>query len=283
MVAATPARSQTHRKPCYPLDGWTQGMCYLGNDANNHYNSLQIELQKRYSNGLSFNANYTWQHATFYSGNYYNIDPSVQYGPEPDYRNQQLILTEVYDLPIGKGKRFLGNASRAADLVVGGWQFNSIWMIESGLPFTPSISTCAPSSDTGPCQPNVSGSVANGTRSGTPTAGGYWFQTTGGVSLGTAGATAGPWGQPALDTFGNVGYNTFRGPGFFNADLSLFKTFSITESVKAQLQFQAFNAFNIANLDLPNGCVDCSTGGSITNIAYGSQMRIWQFGAQIRF
>lgn len=282
VVGYTPGSNQNLRKPFYPLYGWTQGMCFLGNNASNHYNSLQIELEKRYSNGLSLTADYTFQHATFYNSDY-TVDPSVSYGPQPDYRNQQLILTEVYDLPFGKGKRWFGNASRVADLVVGGWQLNSIWSIEGGLPFTPSLSTCAPSSDTGPCRPDILGSVGSGTRSGSPTAAGYWFQTTGGVPLSSAGATSGPWGQPALGTFGNVGYNTFRGPGFFNADLSLFKTFSITERVKAQLQFQSFNAFNIANLDLPNGCVDCSNGGSITNIAYGSSMRQWQFGAKIQF
>jgi len=101
--------------------------------------------------------------------------------------------------------------------------------------------------------------------------------------LSTAGATAGPWGQPALDTFGSVGRNSFRGPKLFNTDLSMFKDFTVTEKVKAQLQFQFYNVFNHVNFDLPSGCVDCSSGGSITNTAYGTQMRAITFGLKIAF
>jgi hypothetical protein len=69
--------------------------------------------------------------------------------------------------------------------------------------------------------------------------------------------------------------------------MSFFKDFSITERFKAQLQFQSFNFFNIANLNLPNTCVDCGTGGSssgsITSTSYGSQQRTWQFGLKLYF
>ena len=106
--------------------------------------------------------------------------------------------------------------------------------------------------------------------------------------MSTAGASAGPWGQPAVATFGNVGRNTFRGPKLFNTDLSVFKDFAVTEKVKAQLQFQFYNVFNHRNLDLPDACVDCNdsgvpTGGKITNIAYGTQMRALTFAAKVNF
>jgi hypothetical protein len=103
------------------------------------------------------------------------------------------------------------------------------------------------------------------------------------VTLSAAGQSSGPWAQPALDTFGDVGRNTGRGPRLFNTDLALFKDFNFTERAKAQFQFQVFNIFNHVNLDLPNGCVDCSNGGSITNIAYGSQMRALQVGLKLSF
>ena len=86
-----------------------------------------------------------------------------------------------------------------------------------------------------------------------------------------------------MDTFGNVGRNSFRGPKLFNTDLSLFKDFSITEKTKAQLQFQFFNVFNHVNFDLPNGTVDNPNGGSIHGIAYGTSMRAMTFGAKISF
>ena len=273
----------TQRKPFFSRYGWTQGLDFLGNNANNKYNSLQVTVDKRFSSGLLFQSSYTFQHANNYDPTYFNIDPKVNYGPSSDYRDNVFIFTEVYQLPFGRGKKFAGGLSRAADALIGGWSINSSTNFSSGLPFTPSLSGCGPSSDTGPCRPDKVGSIKDGARSGDPTVANYWFQTTGGVVLSAAGETAGPWGQPALDTFGNIGRNRLRGPKLFNTDLSLFKDFTITERTKAQLQFQFFNVFNHRNLDLPNGCVDCSSGGSISNIAYGTTMRELTFGAKISF
>jgi len=263
--------------------GWTQGIGFFGNDADTHYNSFQATADKRFTNGLQFQASYTFQHATNYDGSYFDIDRKVSYGPQPNYRNQVLIFTETYSLPFGKGKKFLGGISRGADLLIGGWAITSATNFSSGLPFTPSLSDCSPSSDTGPCRPDRVGSVKNGTRSGDPRVGGYWFENTGGVALDTAGASVGPWAQPALDAFGNVGRNSFRGPKLFNIDASVFKDFVVTEKVKAQLQFQFYNVLNHLNLDLPNTQVDGSSGGAITAKAYGSQMRVLTFGARVTF
>jgi hypothetical protein len=125
--------------------------------------------------------------------------------------------------------------------------------------------------------------VKDGPRSGDPQTAGYWFQTTGGVKLDTPGKTAGPWAQPAVETFGNVGRNSFRGPKFFNTDFSVFKTFSVTERFKTQFQFNAYNVFNHVNFDRPNSCVDCSSAGNITGLAFGSTMRRLQFGLKLNF
>jgi len=264
--------------------GWTQGIGIFGNDANSNYNSLQVTADKRFTNGLQFQTSYTFQHSTNYDSSYYNIDPRVNHGAQPNYRNHVLIFTETYSLPFGKGKRWLGGVGRGADLIIGGWAISSATNFSSGLPFTPSLSDCSPSSDAGPCRPDVVGSVKDGTRSGDPKAGGYWFENTGGVGLGSApGATAGPWGQPTLDSFGNVGHNTFRGPKLFNIDASMFKDFTLTEKVKAQLQFQFYNVLNHLNLDLPNTQVDSPNGGQITAKAYGTQMRALTFAARITF
>jgi hypothetical protein len=276
---------QYRRHPLYSTFGWTQGLDFLGNNADTNYNSLQVTAEKRFSGGLQFQSSYTFQHANNYEPTYFNIDRKVNYGPSNDYRNHVFILTELYDLPFGRGRKFGGNMSRAADFVVGGWRLISSWNVSSGLPFTPGLNSCSPSSDIGgpACRPDKVGSIKDGARSGDPRAGGYWFETTGGVGLSAAGQAAGPWAQPALDTFGNIGRNSFRGPKFFNIDASLFKDIPITERVKAELQFQFFNVLNHVNFDLPNGCVDCGNGASISNIAYGSTMRQLTFGAKINF
>ena len=278
------------RKPFYSSYGWEQGIDYLGNNGSNRYNSIQATVDKKFASGLQFQGSYTFQHATNQDPTYFNIDPKVNVGPSSDYRNHVIIFTEVYELPFGRGKKFAGDVSRVADVLIGGWKVNSSWNLSSGLPFTPGLDSCSASSDTGPCRPDRVGSLEAGTRGGDPRKGGYWFQTTPidpitgkPTRLTAAGQTAGVWGQPALDTFGNVGRNSYRGPRFFNIDASLFKDFSVTERVKAQMQFQFFNVLNHVNFDLPNGAVDDPSGGSITNIAYGSTMRQFTIGAKISF
>jgi outer membrane receptor protein involved in Fe transport len=270
--------------------GWTGGDRKQAADLNSKYNALQITADKRFSNGLSFQSSYTFQHAiqTSFSGvgfaRYVNIDPKVNYGPNESYRNHVFILSQVYDLPVGKGKKWASSASPVVNAIIGGWTLNSATTIASGLPWTPGLSDCSASIEQGPCLPDVLGSVKSGTRSGDPKAGGYWYQTTNGVKLDSLGATSGPWGQTAtLDGFGNAGIGGFHGPKLFNTQLGVFKAVNIGEKAKAQFQFEAFNVFNHVNLNNPDRCVDCSSGGSITDLTPGAQMRRLQFGLKFSF
>jgi outer membrane receptor protein involved in Fe transport len=283
--------NQKLRRPFYSKFGWTQDFRYFGNDFNNKYNALQLVMEKRFASGLSFNANYTFQHAVADDdGGTAGYDKSVNYGPNSNYRNHVFIFTQVYQLPFGTGKRFGSNVGRLGDLLIGGWELNGTTNFSSGLPFTPGLDSCHPSSDTGPCRPDLVASVKDGRRSGDPNVPGYWFQTTNGVKLNAAGKASGSWAQPAVDTFGSVGRNTLRGPRYFDSDLALFKNFTITERAKAQFQFQFYNIFNHVNLGNPDGCVDCidsntglNTGGKITGIAANSQLRSLTYGFKLTF
>ncbi len=270
--------------------GWTGGDRKQAADLNSKYNALQIQADKRFSNGLQFQSSYTFQHAiqTSFSGvgfaRYVNIDPKVNYGPNESYRNHVFILSQVYELPVGKGKKWAKDVGSVTNAIVGGWELNTSTNFSSGLPWTPGLSDCSASIDQGPCMPDVLGSVKDGTRSGDPKAGGYWYQTTSGVKLDTLGKTAGPWGQTAtLDGFGNAGVGRFRGPKLFNANAGVFKTVTFGERARAQFQFEAFNVFNHVNLANPDRCVDCGTGGSITDLTPGAQMRRLQFGLKLSF
>ena len=285
LSGAAATLAQNLRRPYFPLYGWTQGFRYFGNDFNNKYNAFQVTVEKRFSNGLSFNSNYTWQHAVADDdGGTHAYDPAANYGPNSNYRNHVFIFTQVYQLPFGKGKKWGGNVGRAGDLIIGGWELNGTSNFSSGLPFTPGLSSCHASSDTGPCRPDLVGPIKEGTRSGDPrTTTNYWYQGTGGVTLSTAGQSAGSWAQPAVDTFGNVGRNTMRGPRYFDSDLALFKNFSITERAKAQFQFQFYNIFNHVNLGNPDGCVDCASAGRIGGIAANSQLRSLTYGFKLSF
>src|SRR5580700_9100504 len=282
---------------------------YFGNDANNNYNALQIKAEKRTSYGLQFLAHYTFSRAYAYDSGYFDVNKAVAWGPNPDNRNQVFVANAIYELPVGKGKRFMGDIGRVGDLVIGGWQISNTLTYGTGLPWTPSLQNCGQISDAGPCRPNKVGNqtLANGiTRT---SAGTFWFTpvttlnqnlpeiktsptdlTGTSDSCTTARPTAGPFALPACGQIGNVGFDSYRGPHAFYDDMSLSKNFTITERIKAQFRFDAYNLFNHPVLAIPsNACVDCAGGGQINDIeADGSPgspvgMRQLQFGFRVTF
>jgi hypothetical protein len=102
------------------------------------------------------------------------------------------------------------------------------------------------------------------------------------------GESFGPYMRPAAGTFGDIFRDSLNGPGLVNTDLSVAKTFRITERVSAQFRTDFFNLFNHPNLGEPNSCVDCQNGtaGKITDIIStqdGSSMRRLQFGFRFNF
>ena len=202
------------RKPFFKKFGWTQPISYFGSDASDNYNSLQVVAEKRFTRGDQFLAHYTWSKAMGYDSDYYAIDPKLNYGVDYTDRKHVLVLTNLVELPFGKGRALLGGVSPILNRIVGGWSLSGTMTWESGVPFSPSYSSCASDRDTGPCRPNLVGSVhVTGSRNG-------YFTTTGGVPLqpnGTPGDTIGPWQRPAFGTFGSAVRNSLRGLAFSRA------------------------------------------------------------------
>jgi hypothetical protein len=270
---------QAQRRP-FARFGWTQDINFFGNDAMSNYNSLQTKLDKRFSNGLQFVAHYTWSNSLDHDRDYFAIDPHVNYGPDDANRKHVFSISSVYELPFGKGKRFMGDASRLIDLLIGGFQLNTTTNWSSGLPWTPQYKNCNNDKDTGPCRPLVVGSLSQSVGSFNPSAGTVPYYTPV-PELTTNGQVSGPFQRPQVGTFGS-GRNPFFGPRFFNSNMSLFKNFQISERVGAQFRFEAFNVFNHVALGQPNNCVDCG-GGNITGLAPNASMRQLNFGAKITF
>jgi hypothetical protein len=280
-----PTLTTNQRKPFFNKFGWSQNFRYYGSDASNNFHSMQLKAEKRFSKGYSLLSHYTWSRAFHYTGTYYNIDATQAYGPNDNHRSHVFTLAGVWELPFGKGRRFLGGIGKAADLVIGGWQLNTIYSWQSGLPFTPSYRDCNADRDTGWCRPDLVGDWKpdNPTRD-------KWFETTPLAANGQVtpltqnGQALGPWGRPQRGRFGSVGRNRLLGPEFQQFDMSLQKSFSITERFKAQFRAEAFNAPNKVNLANPNACVDCpGTAGRITNIFQLATMRQWQFGLRLSY
>ena len=280
---------------------------YNGNDANNTYNALQIKMEKRVSNGLQFIAHYTFSRSYAYDGGYYSVNKTYAYGPNPDNRTHVFVVNTVYELPFGKGKKFMSSAGRAQDLILGGWEVTNTINWSGGLPWTPSIGECGAISDAGPCRPNV----ASGQRlktGATRDANGniFWFTPVAPLAYALSPAqagmdsctlarpTSGPFALPGCGQIGNAGVFSYRGPHAFFSDMALSKNFTITERVKAQFRFDAYNVFNHPvlgfNANQGNLCVDCGgNAGQITDIENDSSpgspsgMRQLQFGFRLTF
>jgi hypothetical protein len=260
------------RRPFFSRFGWTQDLNYNGNDADNRYNALQTKFETRFS-GLNILSHYTLSSAKNNDSDYFIHNRSLGRGPADQDRKHVFVFSEVWELPFGHGKRFLGNSPRGADLLFGGWQLNSITTWMSGLPFTPTVSfgtSCSVNS--GPCRPDRVGDpdLDHSSRDG-------WFAV--GIGPGTS------WAQAALGKHGDAGRNSLRGPSFFQTDLSVFKNFKITEAMNLEFRAEGFNILNQVNLGLPESCVDCNpaTAGKIFALAGGAQMRQFQFGMRLRF
>ena len=276
---------------------------YNGDDGINSYRALQIKLDHRTSSGLTVNGSYTYSRAYDNDGSY-PPDLRQGYGRGDFNRDSVLILTSLYELPIGKGKHFMGNIGRGADMVLGGWQWNATLVIGSGLPFSPSYQNCNEDRDTGPCRPTQSGSFHTGSGSfnnqtqhvvfftpvvdpnDVPTSPNCTpvalpgFHCDGSLAPGDS---AGGFTRPAFGTFGKVQRNSFTGPGEFLSDMSIFKNFTITEQVKAQFQAEFFNVFNHPIYANPSSCIDCGGQGIINSLEANSQMRQFQVGFRVTF
>jgi len=292
---------------------------YFGNDASSHYEAFQVKVEKRFSQGLQFLAHYTYSHAYNYDSNYYSADARFAYGSDDFSRNHVFVLSAVYELPVGRGKRFLSDAGRALNLIVGGWQVSSTTNWSGGLPFTATINECGQISDvhTGSgdvvCRPDLLPGKSFSTGLHRDSSGNLrWFTPVASLSQNTlpeiisatdvtgssnactlARPTSGPFALPACSHIGNAGRNWLRGPHAFASDLSVSKNFNITEKYVAQFRFDAYNVFNHPILGFGstqgNTCVDCAGGGIISSIEADASpnapngMRQLQFGLRFTF
>lgn len=278
-----------------------QSFGYAGNDGTNSYNAFQVKVNQRAAKGLTFLAHYTYSKAYDADGSY-QPDPKAMWGRSDFNRDSVFVFAPIYELPIGRGKSFLGNIGRAADLLIGGWQVNAALTVGTGLPWTPQYTNCAVDEDTGQgteCRPSLVGGFHTGI---TKQNGKVSFFTPVGPALcdnpaATACASgivtqAGPFAAPGVGVFGNIQRNSFTGPGEFKTDMSFFKTFNITERVHAQFRAEFFNIFNHPvygynvnqsgtgfQIDNPNAGVI----NSLEGVGGLGSMRQFQVGARVMF
>jgi hypothetical protein len=241
------------------------------------YDGLNIGLDKRYSNGLLFKANYTYSkfldntdsrnELAAYPGidsftNYYN--QHNDWGLSGNDIRHRFVFSTVYELPVGRTRQFKLN-NRALDFVAGGWSIGTIVELRTGTPLSPVMLTNTTNSFSDGERPNVVGNP----NISSPTIA-EWFNTA-------------AFAAPPAYVFGNAGRTFGTGPGAINLDSSLLKDFQITERVVTQFRFEVLNTLNHPDFANPNTQFGSATFGQITSLVAGNQSRIFQLGLHVQF
>lgn len=247
------------RRP-FPVFG---GISYFDDNVENEYHALQSSLEQRSHNGLWYLVSYTWS-KSITSAN----TPAVggNSGREKALSGfdipHNLSVSVGYELPIGRERRFLTNASTLVDALLGGWQMQGILVWRSGRPFTPTISGDRANTGVGNQRPNRIGSGELDNRTVD-----MWFDKTAFV-------------LPAQFTYGNSGANILREYDYQTLDFSLFKQFRMGTR-RLQLRAEAFNLTNTPSFNAPNTAIDTAAGGRVTSTA--STPRQLQFALKFEF
>jgi len=229
------------------------------------FNSMQLNLTKRFSGGLTVLTNFVWSKTidNTSSATEGNAGPPNPFnfrsarGPADFDQEFRYNLSVVYALP----KMHLNGA---ANTLLNGWKYNVITTLDSGTPFTVTSGTDRSESGIGNDYANIVGNPAR-------VAG--FSQTQ--QYFNTAAFTA-----ATIGTFGNVGRGTIRGPAYFDIDMSLFKDFIFTERWRLQFRAESFNTENRPNFSNPVGSVSSGTFGRITA---ANDPRVLQFALKLFF
>ena len=262
------------RRPYYALVPNVTSILMNHAEASSTYHALQASLQKRLSNGLSFQISYTFSHwidnAVSEAGygsqgpNPQNLyDRRSERGNDPADIRQRFVDSGIYELPFGKGRRW-ANRGGLVSAVAGGWQLNGILAMQSGLPFTAAVATAVTNTGTS----NRANCLANGSLPRGQRTLARFFDIT-------------QFATPALYQFGNCGRDTLYGPGLVNLDASVFRTFRFTETKALQFHGEMFNLANTPQFGLPSGSLGSATFGSISSLA--GTMRQVQFALKLLF
>lgn len=220
-----------------------------------NYEALTAKYEKRYSHGLTLLASYTLSHAiddvsevnteAQGQGIVNNYDLTINRGNSAFNVPQRLIISAIYDLPFGHGRTWL-NTAGPLDWILGGWQIAGIVTSQSGIPFTPTVSTDL--TNVGQTDhPNRTGSGL--LSSGQSIA--DWFDVA-------------EFPLQAQYTYGNSGRDILRGPALNNLDFKVGKSFAFSEIRRLEFRAEFFNFTNTPYFGLPSTNVDLAGAGQIT-------------------
>ena len=262
--------SVASRRP-WPQFGGINSQRY---DGNSDYHAGHLRVDRRLRNGVSVIGHYTFAKSIDVGGTNFISGDNVYRNPRDieldrglssfDVRHN-MVLSYIWDVPVGPGRRFQLPTAWLNGLL-GGWQFNGITTARSGTPFTPRLNSNPTNS--GHARPDrlADGNLPRGERSAE-----RWFDSA-------------AFAPPAQFVYGSAGRNILIGPGSFNTDFGLFKRFRFdgrTRRHEIQIRIEAFNVFNEPHYGQPNATIDLLDPGRITGIV--GTMREMQLGIKYLF
>jgi hypothetical protein len=258
------AQNADSRRPWAPYYG--SGNLLFSTDATRKSNSLQLVVQKRYSRGLTIMGHYTLSNTMSWCDDGDACTTQDTYNHFADYSRANVdirhraVASWVYDFP-----KFTAN--RVTGLLTNGWQITGAMVLQGGMPINLVTGLDNSRTGVGTDRPNLVGD----------------WQLPGGRSKGEKldqyfNTTA--FTQNNIGEFGNLGRNALRGPGLFNIDLGIFKSFDVREKQHVELRGESFNVQNRANFGNPSTTLSSSTFGKI--LSAGSA-RIVQIGLKYIF
>jgi hypothetical protein len=245
----------------YALYGNVSDIYVIEPFNSSRFNSLQSQAVKRFRGASSIRMAYTWSRAIDYNDNSdstlsWNWLPMIQRNKAlAGYdRTHNFKLFGTYELPFGRGQRWASNGF--VNHLAGGWQINGIMSKVSGTPFTVASSSTALNSPGNAQTANQILPTVDIYGGLTPYFNTKAFATTTGAGV-----------------FGNTGRNILRGPGYFNLDASVFRTFRINDRFKLQFRAEAFGSTNTPHFGNPAATVSSGGFGNITSSSGQRQLR----------
>lgn len=260
LSGATVARNQLLR-PYPQFSSVTRNFPAFGNTS---YHSLQVQIQKRMAHGITAIVGYTQaKNLSDLNSAQNNYDRQAERAVSPFDLPQRLTITAAWNLPFGKNRAMFGGASRALDAVIGGWQLSTFSTFQSGFPLAFSLARATQGA--GGTRPNAAGDPSAGVSGSIGSRLNRYFNTA-------------AFSQPADFTFGNLSprVNSVRAPGMNNVNLTLAKSFALTEKLKLDFRVASYNFLNHPIFSAPNTQLGNAAFGTIAAQAnFSRQTEFW--------
>jgi hypothetical protein len=239
-----------------PFPQWGS-ITWVDSNGYSNFNSLGVQLQRRYAQGMTLLVAYTYSHSIDdapYTGTLQNPQNlSSQYASSDFDVRHRLVTSFTYELPFGRGRAFGANFNRAFGALISGWQANGIFVYQTGIPFT--VTTTKDISNTG------ASNYANLTRGQDPFAyprtASKWFNTAAFNDINPAGTYA----------YGTSSRNMLTTDGPVNLDLGVYRRINFVRETYFQFRFEVYNTLNHPTFSTPVANVEAGNFGQVTSIS----------------